>query len=89
MFSRAPRAGGTLFHDPHKARPLTLLTTGSRARARMGGGGPLRGALRSMEGPRVPLLPGGTRRTHVLEMAPNSYRRQEGGGDSNAEMRRI
>lgn len=30
MFSCAPRAGGTLFHDPHKARPLTLLTSVAR-----------------------------------------------------------
>lgn len=47
--SRAPRAGGTLFHDPHKARPLTLLTA-----PRAYGCGPLR-ATRPLYGtPRAP-----------------------------------
>ncbi|EZA50953.1 hypothetical protein X777_10581 [Ooceraea biroi] len=43
LFSRAPRAGRTLFHDPHKARPLTLLT----ARAHVWVAGP--SEVRSME----------------------------------------
>lgn len=49
VFSRAPRAGGTLFHDPHKARQLTLLT----ARARMGAG--LNELLAALWDPTCPL----------------------------------
>lgn len=63
------RAGGTLFHDPHKARPLTPLTSCTHVRA----AGPLQGTLYG--GPRVPLHQS-ARHPSIgppREMAPNSY----------------